>query len=45
MVKLRSQARSQRLEVLHGKSITAGGLTDNEKDELKQLHSDMRERT
>lgn len=45
MAKLRSQARNQRLEALHGKSITAGGLTDNEKDELKQLHSDMRERT
>ena len=38
--KMHAQARDQRLDVLHGKAISAGGLTDAEKNELKQLHSD-----
>jgi DNA primase len=38
--KLCAQARDQRLEVLHSKSISADGLTDDEKNELKQLHSE-----
>jgi len=38
--RMRGQARNQRLEVLHNKSAAAGGLTDDEKNELKQLHSE-----
>jgi triphosphoribosyl-dephospho-CoA synthetase len=34
------QARDQRLEFLHRRSISPGGLTDIEKNELKQLHSE-----
>jgi len=37
--RLRCQARDQRLDVLHGKSASPGGLSDDEKNELKQLHS------
>jgi DNA primase len=36
------QARDQRLEALHGRSMLPDGLSDAEKAELKQLHSDSR---
>jgi len=37
--RMRRQARDQRLDILHNKSKSPDGLTDDEKDELKQLHS------